>query len=106
MPPSAIRLVLCFAAMGALAPSAEAAGDRALGEYLSAECAGCHQTSGRQQGGIPAIIGLPEAQFLAAMAAYASRQRENQLMQTIAGRLSPEEVAALATFYAGLRPSP
>jgi cytochrome c553 len=81
------------------------AGDRALGEHLSAECATCHQSSGRQVGAIPAIIGHPADQFVALMAAYRDGQRENQIMRTIAGRLSSDEIAALAAYYEGLKPA-
>ena len=42
--------------------TAAAAGDRALGEYLSSECVTCHQLSGRYQG-IPPIVGWPEPSF-------------------------------------------
>ncbi len=43
---------------------------RALGEYLASECVTCHQKSGKVVGGVPAIIGWPEDQFLAVMHAY------------------------------------
>ena len=92
----------------ALIPSvtcAQAAGDRALGEYLSSECTACHQTSGRHDGGIPAIIGLPSDQFIALMNSYKDRQRENQVMRTIARRLTQEEVEALASYYGSLKPA-
>ena len=85
---------------------AEAAGDKALGEYLSSECTSCHQSSGKQVGGIPAIIGHPAEQFVALMNAYRERQRDNQVMQAIAARLSSEEIAALAAYYEGLKPNP
>lgn len=85
---------------------ADAAGDRALGEYLSSECTSCHQSSGKQVGGIPAIVGHPAEQFVALMNAYRERQRDNQVMQTVAARLSSEEIAALATYYASLKPNP
>ncbi|KRD95944.1 hypothetical protein ASE63_12890 [Bosea sp. Root381] len=89
---------------GALAAQGSAAAaDAALGEYLAAECASCHQSSGRQQGGIPAIIGIPPDQFVALMQAYRQGQRENRVMQTIAAGLSAEEIAALAAYYGGLR---
>jgi cytochrome c553 len=83
-----------------------ASGDKALGEYLSSECTACHQTSGRQVGGIPAIVGHPADQFLALMDAYRSKHRENQIMQTIAARLSREELLALAAYYESLKPAP
>jgi cytochrome c553 len=82
------------------------AGDRALGEYLSAECVTCHQISGRQVGAIPAIVGLPEDAFAALMNSYKRRERDNQVMQTLAARLSEEEIAALAAYFGSLRPSP
>jgi cytochrome c553 len=85
---------------------ASAAGDRALGEYLSSECATCHQTSGRQAGGVPAIIGHPAEQFVALMESYKQRHRENEVMRTIAARLSEEEIAALAAYYGSLTPKP
>lgn len=99
---------VCLAVLGLILACApvHAAGDRALGEYLSSECTTCHQTSGRQVGGIPAIIGHPAEQFVALMNAYRERQRDNQVMQTIAARLSGEEIAALAAYYESLKPNP
>jgi len=84
---------------------ASAAGDRALGEYLSSECTACHQTSGRQVGGIPAIIGYPADQFIALMGSYRDKHRDNQVMQTIAGRLTRDELLALAAYYESLKPA-
>lgn len=83
-----------------------ASGDRALGEYLSSECTACHQTSGRQVGGIPAIVGHPADQFVALMGAYKDKHRDNQIMQTIAGRLTREELLALAAYYESLKAVP
>lgn len=81
-----------------------AAGDRELGQYLSAECVTCHRTSGPVAQGIPRIVGWPEDQFVAVMNAYKEKQRDNPVMQTIAGRLSGDEIAALATFFGKLSP--
>ncbi|AVO45089.1 c-type cytochrome [Phreatobacter cathodiphilus] len=100
--PALAWLALAAAAVGTAGPAH--AGDPALGEYLSAECVTCHQLSGRQVGGIPAIIGLPEDAFVALMESYRRRERENQVMQAMASRLSPEEVAALAAYFGGLKP--
>ena len=80
-----------------------AAGDRALGEYLSSECVTCHQLSGRYQG-IPPIVGWPDKTFVEIMDEYRIKKRDNQVMQTIAGRLSNEEIAALAAFFGSVKP--
>jgi cytochrome c553 len=101
-------VAVAFTVLGfvlACAP-AKAAGDKALGEYLSAECTSCHQSSGKQVGGIPAIVGHPAEQFVALMNAYRQRQRDNQVMQAVAARLSSEEIAALAAYYESLKPNP
>lgn len=74
------------------------AGDRELGEYLSAECVTCHRASGGAQG-IPKITGWPEDQFIAVMNAYKDKQRDNPVMQTIAGRLAAGDIAALAAYF-------
>jgi cytochrome c553 len=87
------------------ADPANASGDRALGDYLSSECTACHQTSGRQVGGIPAIVGHSADQFIALMGAYRDKHRENQVMQTIAGRLSEDELSALAAYFESLKPA-
>lgn len=95
---------LIAAALVALASPALAAGDRALGEYLSSECVTCHQLSGRFQG-IPPIVAWPEETFVAAMNEYRLKQRPNPVMQTIAARLTNEEIAALAAYFGSL-PAP
>lgn len=96
------RSAIALSAVLALATQAVAA-DWELGQHLSSECATCHQTSGRQQGGIPAILGLPIDQFVALMRAYSQKQRENPVMQAIAARLSADEIEALAAYYGSLK---
>ena len=82
---------------------ATAAGDRALGEYLSSECVTCHQLSGRYQG-IPPIVGWPEPSFIEIMNEYRDKRRSNPVMQTIAGKFSNDEVAALAAYFGSVKP--
>jgi cytochrome c len=97
------RLTLCKAVLFGLAVGLAfdpaVAADRELGQYLSTECVTCHRLSGQPTPGIPPIAGLPEAQFIAAMNAYKARQRDNPVMQTVAGRLGAEDIAALAAYF-------
>jgi cytochrome c553 len=103
-----IRAMLCLAAcitviLWPWKPSpALTAGDRALGEYLSSECVTCHQLSGHYQG-IPPIVGWPEDSFIQIMDEYRSKRRSNPVMQTIAGKFSNEEIAALAAYFGSLK---
>lgn len=73
-------------------------GDPAYGEYLSGECTSCHQTSGAGEG-IPSITNWPNDDFVTAMHAYKVGVRAHPVMQMMAGRLSDEEIAALAAYF-------
>jgi len=76
-------------------------GDRAWGEYLASECKTCHQADGSADG-IPSITYWPEEDFVIAMHAYKRQIRPNPVMQMMAGRLSDEEIAALAAYFAAI----
>jgi len=76
-------------------------GDPEYGKYLSSECLTCHQSDGSNQG-IPAITGWPTEDFVVAMHAYKVKVRPHPVMQMIAGRLSDEEIAALAAYFKDL----
>ncbi|WP_050927665.1 c-type cytochrome [Aestuariivita boseongensis] len=76
-------------------------GDPEYGEYLSGECTTCHQAAGGDDG-IPSIVLWPEEDFVVALHAYKNKQRAHPVMQMIAGRLSDEEIAALAAYFGNL----
>lgn len=76
-------------------------GDPAYGEYLSSECTTCHQVDGSDQG-IPSITSWPTEDFVVAMHAYKEKIRPHSVMQMLSGRLSNEEIAALAAYFKDL----
>jgi cytochrome c len=76
-------------------------GDPEYGEYLSSECVSCHQADGSSEG-IPSIIRWPAEDFVVAMHAYKNKLRPHPVMQMMAGRLSSEEIAALAAYFKDL----
>lgn len=76
-------------------------GDPDYGEYLSGECVSCHKADGADEG-IPSVTGWPERDFVIAMQAYKREQRPHPVMRMIAGRLSDEEIASLAAYFASL----
>ena len=59
--------------------------------------------SGRYQG-IPPIVGWPEPSFIEIMNEYRDKRRSNPVMQTIAGKFSNDEVAALAAYFGSVKP--
>jgi len=73
-------------------------GDPAYGEYLSTECASCHQSAAAR--GVPVIEGLGRRAFITALWEYRAGSRENSTMVTIAVRLTDEEIAHLAAHFA------
>lgn len=77
-------------------------GDVEYGEYLSSECVTCHKLNGDNDG-IPGIVGWDTEPFVVAMHAYRAKHRENEVMQLVSGRLSDEEIAALAAYFKGLQ---
>ena len=80
----------------------EIKGDREFGEYLASECTACHKlTSGSSN--IPVIAGRPVKDFIIALYSYKLKTRRSQVMEMIAGRLSDEEIAALAAYFSSVK---
>jgi cytochrome c len=94
-------LAVALAATGIAVGSARA-GDVAYGEYLAGECVTCHRVDGAEKG-IPAIVGWEAAHFVAVLDSYKRKERPNEVMQTIAGRLSEADMAALAAYFGSLQ---
>ncbi len=76
-------------------------GDAEYGEYLATECLTCHRADGGASG-IPSITRWPRDDFVIAMHAYKTKLRPHPVMQMMAGRLSDEEIAALAAYFKDL----
>lgn len=95
------RTALALFALSACFAAQSRAGDPEYGEFLSGQCTTCHQLSGKDAG-IPSIVGWPVDSFVAVMNAYKTKERANKAMQSIAGSLGEEEIAALAAYFAGL----
>lgn len=103
-------LFLAFSLMAGLAQADEfevdpdvlaLEGDAEYGEYLSGDCKTCHLEDGDYDG-IPAIIGWDPIDFVTAMHAYKTKNREHPVMEMMAGRLSNEEIAALAAYFGAI----
>lgn len=68
-------------------------------ERLAHACAGCHGTYGHSLAPTPAIAGLAEDEFLAAMRDFKSGQRVSSAMNRIARAYTDEDLAAMAQFF-------
>jgi cytochrome c553 len=79
--------------------TAVAGGDATNGEALSADCADCHGAAGEFD---PVLAGMDETAFIAALKAFASGERDDEMMMMMAENLSEQDMADLAAYYASL----
>lgn len=87
-------------AAGGQKPEAELIG---LAKHLVRECTTCHSLYG-EDNGIPLMIGLTKDRFLDTMDLYKIGKRDNPAMVSVAQSLSDEEMLALATYLARIKP--
>src|ERR1043165_9807042 len=96
------RTLAIAVAASVLAASVEvcaAAADIELGRYLASECMTCHR-AGTATSTIPNIFGVAEVILIQVLTAYRDKRLANPVMQNIAGRLSDDDIASLALYFA------
>lgn len=75
------------------------------GKTVSAPCAGCHGDTGiSKMPGTPSLVALDPQYLAAAMKAYRSGQRKNDLMKSMLTPLSEADIDRVALFYALQKP--
>lgn len=77
-----------------------AAGDAAAGAKKAAQCSSCHGANGEGSGDNPKIAGMDQAAFVKAMNDYKSGARKHMMMEMLAKKLSEQDNADMAAFYA------
>ena len=76
------------------------------GKAAAAACSGCHGEAGvSSMPGMPSLVGLDPKYVIAAMQAYKSGQRANDMMKAIAAGASESDVNNLALYYALQKPA-
>jgi cytochrome c553 len=76
------------------------------GKAAAAGCAGCHGEAGvSKTPGMPSLIGLDPKYLVAAMKAYKSGQRKNDLMKTLLSALNDGDLNNIALYYALQKPA-
>ena len=69
-------------------------------------CAGCHGPNGHSQVPDNPILAGQHPDYLAgALRAYTSGERDYAIMKTLAGRLSPEDIEVISTYYGAQPPT-
>jgi len=75
------------------------------GKAIAGGCSGCHGETGiTKMAGMPNLVGFDPKTFVAAMNAYKSGQRKNDVMKTLAAGLGETDLNNLALFYALQKP--
>jgi cytochrome c553 len=67
---------------------------------ISQSCARCHGTDGLGRGVFPVLAGQRPEYLRASLEAYAKGERHSGLMEPAAAPLGPDEMAAIASYYA------
>ena len=73
--------------------------DASHGRLLAANCANCHGTDGRSQGGMPALNAQPKAKLLEALQEFKAGKRPATIMHQLAKGYTDAELDALATYF-------
>lgn len=96
-------VIATVAALLAFAGAAHAAGDPQAGKAKAGACAACHGANGEGKSPYPALAGKSEASLLEAMQDYKSGKRNNAMMKGFVAKLSDDDMANLAAYYASLK---
>jgi len=75
------------------------------GKAAAAGCAGCHGDAGvSKTPGMPSLAGLDPKYIVAAISAYKSGQRKNDMMKALVSALGEADMNNIALFYATQKP--
>lgn len=73
--------------------------DAAQTRLLAANCANCHGTDGRSQGGVPGLAGLPKPYIIQQMQDFKSGKRVATIMHQLAKGYTDAEIDAMAGWF-------
>ena len=98
-----LMLALSAAAILALTAPANAAGDPAAGRKKAMQCQACHGLDGKAKlPDAPNLAGQNEIYLAKALGDFKTGERKNDMMSLLAPKLSDEDIADLAAYYASL----
>ncbi|MDH3231178.1 MAG: c-type cytochrome [Alphaproteobacteria bacterium] len=86
-----------------LAGPASADGDATAGKKLAAKCGGCHGKNGEGKKDNPPLAGMDAAAHVKALQDYKSGARDHKAMMRSVAKLSDQDMADLAAFYASMK---
>lgn len=106
-PPHGLRLfaflIVLFISRSSL-PAVAAEQSTVRGAAIANACATCHGPDGQSQGAIPSINSLAKENFVAAMRAFRTGERQGTVMNRIAKGLDETDIEAVATYLVAKHP--
>ena len=78
--------------------------DASQARLLASNCANCHGTDGRSQGGFPALAGLPRPYIVQQMQDFRSGKRVATVMHQLAKGYTEAEIELIAGYFAAVKP--
>ena len=108
-----VKVAAYFASLDPAQP-AGAAGKQApakpdpvqAGKVAAAACSGCHDETGvSKTPGTPSLVGLDPKYLVAAMKAYKSGQRKNEMMKSMMSAAADADLSNIALYYALQKPA-
>ena len=109
-----VQLAAYYASLDPAQPSATSGGKAPpgrpdpiqAGKAAAAACAGCHGEGGvSKMPGTPSLVGLDPKYLVAAMQAYKSGQRKNDVMKSMLAAVAEADLNNIALYYALQKPA-
>lgn len=98
-----ILLIAVITGSLGLAGAAQAAGNAAAGKTDSTACAMCHGPNGQGTQIAPKLAGMDPGQFVQKLNDFKAGKISNAMMKAQADKLSAQQEADLAAYYASLK---
>ena len=101
-------LILGLAALVVTSPFAQAGGDITAGRTVMVKCQACHGEDGLGKampvgGEAPNIAGQKYDYLVHSLMAYKAGERKSAMMSLVAKKLSDEDIANVAAYYAAIK---
>jgi cytochrome c553 len=75
------------------------------GQYLAANCANCHGTTGNARGAMPSLAGQSKAFIVEQMKAFRDGKRPATVMHQLAKGYDDQQVELIADYFAQQKPT-
>lgn len=98
-----VRTMMVVGVVLVMSSTAMASGNATAGKSKASSCAMCHGADGKGKGTNPPLAGLDAKRIEEQLKAFKSGARKSGMMEPAAKKLSDQDIADLAAYYASLK---